>query len=218
MYIERITTNSDWIIYVLLTCIVLLAILRARFPIRFQKFIELAYQPNFLKLYNRDIDQRHLFTFISTFFNILSTPLFLFICAQFYYPEWEVAGVGWYIRIVTLYTIFLLGKLWIEKIIGVLIKRPNEVSSYTYEKLIYRNLLSIFVLVWNILLIIGIDKTPLIMSVAWVSILSLNILSLISSYKRNSARLFSHIFYFILYLCTLEIGPYILIIYTLIGI
>lgn len=218
MYIERVTNNSDWIIYVLLTCIVLLAILRARFPYRFQKFLELTFQTNFLKLYNRDIDQRHLFTFISTFFNILSTSLFLFLCAQFYFPERQIEGVGWYIRITTLYSIFLLGKLWIEQIIGVLIKRTNEVSSYVFEKLTYRNLLSIFILIWNILLFMAIDKTPITIGIAWLSIILLNVISLISSHRRNSSRLFSHIFYYILYLCALEIGPYLLIIYTLIGI
>lgn len=216
MYIERVTNNSDWIIYILLTCIVLVAVLRARFPYRFQKFIELPFQSTFLKLYNRDIDQRHLFTFISTFLNILSTSLFLFICAQFYFPERQIDGLGWYIRIATLYSIFLLGKLWIEQIVGILIKRPNEVSRYGYEKLIYRNLLSIFILIWNILLITAIDKTTVIMSVAWVSVVLLNTISLISSHKRNRSQIFNHIFYYILYLCALEIGPYVLIIYTLI--
>lgn len=218
MYIERVTKNSDWIIYVLLICIVLLAILRARFPYRFQSFISLTYQSSFLHLYNRDIDHRHLFTFISTFFNILSTSLFLFICAQFYFPEWQVDGVGWYIRIGTLYAIFLLGKLWIEQIVGVLVKQSKEVSKYAYEKLLYRNLLSIFILAWNILLLLVIQKTQLSIGLAWLSIVLLNIFSLISTHRRNSTHIFGRIFYFILYLCALEIAPYVLIIYTLIGI
>lgn len=218
VYIERVPNHSDWIIYVLLTCIVLLAILRARFPYRFLRLLQLTFQTNFLQLYNRDIDQRHAFTFISTFLNILSTSLFLFICGQYFLPEKQIEGLGWYIRITTLYTIFLLGKLWIEKIIGVLISRAEEVSKYTHEKLIYRNLLSIYILIWNIILLFILDKTQLSMSIAWLSIVLLNVLSLISSYKRNSSYLFSHYIYFILYLCTLEIGPYILIIYALVGV
>lgn len=218
MYIERVSNHSDWIIYVLLTCIVLLAILRARFPYRFLRLLQLTFQTNFLQLYNRDIDQRHAFTFISTFLNILSTSMFLFICGQYFLPEKEIEGLGWYIRIATLYTILLLGKLWIEQIIGVLVKRAAEVSKYTHEKLIYRNLLSIFILIWNITLLFILDKTQVTMTMAWLSILLLNIFYLISSYKRNSRHLFSHYIYYILYLCILEIGPYILIIYTLIGI
>lgn len=144
--------------------------------------------------------------------------MFLFICGQYFLPEKEIEGLGWYIRIATLYTILLLGKLWIEQIIGVLVKRAAEVSKYTHEKLIYRNLLSIFILIWNITLLFILDKTQVTMTMAWLSILLLNIFYLISSYKRNSRHLFSHYIYYILYLCILEIGPYILIIYTLIGI
>lgn len=218
VYIERIPDHSDWIIYVLLTCVVLLAILRARFPFRFLRFINLTFQTNFLKLYSRDIDTRHLFTLLSTFFNILSTSLFLFICGQYFLPEKQIDGIGWYIRISTLYAIFLLGKLWIEQIVGVLTKQSEEVSNYTYEKLMYRNLLSIYILIWNILLLLVFDKTSLTMTTAWVSIVALNIYSLISTYRRNSKQLFGHYVYFILYLCTLEISPYILIVYSLIGV
>lgn len=216
MYIERVPTHSDWIIYVLLICMILLAILRARFPFRFIRFISLTFQTNFLKLYSREIDSRHLFTFISTFFNILSTSLFLYICGQYFLPEKQIDGVIWYIRITTLYTIFLLGKLWIEQIIGVVAKRATEIANYTYEKLMYKNLLSIYIMIWNVLLLFVFDKTQLPITIAWFSIILLNIFSLISSYKRNSKQLFGHYIYFILYLCTLEIGPYILILYSLI--
>jgi len=218
VYIERVPNHSDWIIYVLLTCMILLAILRTRFPYRFLRLLQLTFQTNFLQLYNRDIDQRHAFTFISTFLNILSTSLFLFICGQFFLAEKNIEGIGWYIRITTLYAILLLGKLWVEKIIGVLVRRAEEVSKYTYEKLMYRNLLSIFILTWNIVLLFLLDRTQLTMNIAWISIVLLNLFSLISSYKRNSLQLFSHYIYFILYLCILEIGPYLLIVYTLIGI
>lgn len=218
VYIERIPNHSDWIIYVLLICMILLAILRARFPFRFSRFINLTFQTNFLKLYSREIDSRHLFTFISTFFNILSTSLFLYICGQYFLPEKQIDGVIWYIRITTVYAIFLLGKLWIEQIIGVVAKHAEQVSNYTYEKLMYRNLLSIYIMIWNVLLLFVFDIAQLSMTIAWISIVFLNVFSLVSSYKRNSKQLFGHYIYFILYLCTLEIGPYILIYYSLIGV
>ena len=189
--------------------------MRARFPFRFTRFINLTFQTNFLKLYSREIDSRHLFTFISTFFNIISTSLFLYICGQYFLPERQIDGPIWYIRIATLYAIFLLGKLWIEQIIGVITKRTSEISNYTYEKLMYRNLLSIYIMIWNVLLFFMLEQTQLVMAIAWISIVALNIFSLISSYKRNSTQLFGHYIYFILYLCTLEIGPYILILYSL---
>lgn len=217
VYIERVIVNSDWIIYIILTCIVLLAILRARFPYRFQSFLQLTYQSNFIKQYNRSVDQRHLFTFLSTFFNLISTSLFLFICAQQFLPTYEIEGIGWYIRIATLYSIFVLGKLWIEQIVGVITKRQNEISNYAYEKLIYRNLLSVFILICNILLLYTIPKTQMSLTIVGVTILFLNLIGLLSIHKRNSSQLFGRYFYFILYLCALEIGPYILIIYTLIG-
>ena len=82
----------------------------------------------------------------------------------------------------------------------------------------YRNLLSIYILIWNILLLLVFNKTQLAMTIAWVSVVALNVFSLISSYKRNSKQLFGHYIYFILYLCILEISPYILIVYSLIGV
>src|SRR5690625_6225654 len=85
VYIERIPTHSDWIIYVLLICMILLAILRARFPFRFSRFINLTFQTNFLKLYSREIYSRHLFSFISSFFYIFSTSFILYLCIHYFF-------------------------------------------------------------------------------------------------------------------------------------
>src|SRR5690625_7858268 len=75
----------------------------------------------------------------------------------------------------------------------------------------YRNFVSIYIIILNVLLLFVFDIAQLSMTIAWISIVFLNIFSLVSSYKRNSKQLFGHYIYFILYLCTLEIGPYILI-------
>lgn len=217
MYTERILNNSDWIIYILLICIILLAVLKSKYSHRFETFTKLAFQITFFKLYNRDIDRKHPFTFISSFINILSCSLFLYIFFQYYKPEWKVEGIGWYIRIATFYSSFILGKLWIEQILGLLIKKDNEFSNYVYEKLLGRNMLSIFVLIWNILLLFVLGTTPATMLLACSSILVINALSVVSIYIRNHTQIFSSIFYIILYLCVLEIGPYLLIINALIS-
>lgn len=217
MYIERLTNNSDWIIYLLLLCIVLIAILRRRYPHRFETFISISFQVAHFRLYNRDLDHKHPFTFISSFLNILSSSLFLYLCMQFYFPKWEVEGLSWYIRIATLYTILLLGKLWIEQILGLIIKRNVAFSSYVFEKLLARNMLSIFILIWNILLLYVFGISAISMLLAGASILLLNALSVVSIYTRNSKLIFSHVFYFIVYLCLLEIGPYLLIMHTMLS-
>lgn len=218
MYTERIVNNSDWIIYILLTCIVLLTILRVRLPYKFQSFLQLTYKINFIKHYNRDIDQRHLFTVLSTIFNLLSTSLFLFIFAQYFFPDQFIQGIASYIQITTFYSLFTLGKMWLEQIVGIITKRQQEISIYIYEKLMYQNLLSIFLLICNILLLFVLPITQTTLSILGLGAIFLNILSLLSSHKRNSSHLFGRYFYFILYLCALEIGPYVLIVYTLVRI
>lgn len=214
MYEERILDYSDWMVYTLLLCIVLLTLLRIRLPYRFKSFLQLAYQSNFIKHYNRDIDRRHLFTILTTMVHLLSNSLFLYIWLRYFTSKNSLQGFGGYIQTFTLYSIFVLGKMWIEQIIGITIKRPLEISNYVYEKLVYKNLLSLYILVCNILLLYTLPLTEITLIIITLSIVFLNVLSLLSIYKRNSSHLFGHYFYFILYLCALEIAPYILVVYA----
>lgn len=213
--IERSIENTDWIIFLLIGSLALLSIIKLSFPNRFHRFINLTYRVTFLQLYNREIDQRHPFIYLSTLLNLINTSLFLYFIANKFFPIYKIAGWLGYVKIFTLYTLFVLGKLWIEKIVGILSRREKQVTKHIFEKLIYRNLISVYIFILNILIAFVLVDSINLLYFGIISLLILNLISLLMTYRRNSFDLFPRYFYFILYLCTLDLGPYILIAYML---
>lgn len=215
--IERSIVNIDWIFFLLIGSLSLLSIIKLSFPNRFNRFIKLSHRITFFQLYNNEVDQRHPFIYLSTFFNLINTSLFIYIILQskLIFNSIQLIGALGYVKIFTLYTIFILGKLWIEKIIGILSKREKQITTYIFEKLIYKNILSLYIFILNVIILLLSTYSITFFYFSIISVFLLNMISTLIVYRRNSSKLFPRYFYFILYLCTLDLVPYILIAYLL---
>jgi hypothetical protein len=109
----------------------------------------------------------------------------------------------------------VLIKILLERLIGSLFEIDALIDSYLFQKTTYKNYTGFVLLPINILLIYTLSPSKSMIYVILGLIFSINLIGFITSFKNHQKVLLNSLFYFILYLCALEIGPY-LILYRLI--
>jgi len=135
----------------------------------------------------------------------------LYFLITVFFNEFKTQGVLLYLQIVSYYTLFLGVKFYIEKIIANLFSFDEYLEIYLYHKLSYRNLMGIFLLGINILFLYTLPQSPLLLLILILILLLVNLLSLFYTYRTNEKFIIDRFFYFILYLCALEISPYLIL-------
>jgi len=107
--------------------------------------------------------------------------------------------------------IFVLIKVLLERLIGSLFEIDKLTDLYLFQKITYKNYLGILLLPINALLLFTFQPTLNIIYGIIILLLSINVIGLISSLKSHQSLIKNNLFYFILYLCALEIAPYIIL-------
>jgi uncharacterized protein YacL len=113
-----------------------------------------------------------------------------------------------YIQIITFLIFFVLSKYLIEKIIGTAFNMEEFVEQFNLQKVTYRTYIGLFILPINIILFYYDSISRNIPLFIISTVLIINILTYLISIKNYQNLIFGKLFYFILYLCALEIAPY----------
>ncbi|MFN7100726.1 MAG: DUF4271 domain-containing protein, partial [Flavobacterium sp.] len=113
-----------------------------------------------------------------------------------------------FIRILTFLLFFILAKYLIEKIIATAFNIEEFSEQFNLQKVTYRTYIGLLVLPINIILFYydSISRNFILATIAIIMIA--NILTYLISIKNYQNIIFGKLFYFILYLCALEIAPY----------
>jgi len=206
----RLSEYQDWITITFLLCFCLLVLARISFPQRFEEFISLLNSGKFISFKGKENKAFHGFNIILFMMQTLVVSLFLYLCYSYFYPG-ELSPLVLYIRIFTGYTCFIMLKAGVEKIIGNVFDIDDRIDYYIFQKLSYRNFISLFLLFASLLLVYSIEVTALSLSIIAITAILSNAIAMIIIYRRNQSALSVNWFYFILYICALEIAPYIIL-------
>jgi hypothetical protein len=204
---ERIIGGKDWATILFVLCFVLIAVNKTAYETRFAEFVKLAWSDKYTKIYKEGGNLMSGFT-ISFFFIQLVSFAFLI---QFFLSYFDIVEkYSWisFIQIFTLVAVFILSKFLIEKIIATSFNIEEFNEQFNLHKVNYRTYIGMLLLPVNIILFY--NKPPHII-VLWI-IIGMIVLTSVVSYL-ISLRLYQNaiigkLFYFILYLCALEIAPY----------
>ena len=210
-YLERHAESLDWATLLLLGCLVLFTAAKYFYPKRFQEFIMLPITNKYFLVQGRNDEIHHPFNLFLFVAQVISVSLFIYLCFRIYSPETIVNNPWLFVQISTAYAVFVLVKFVIEKIIGSIFSIDSLINSYLYQKLSYRNLLSIIFFMGNLIFFFLVEPTQSILFIFALAVLTLNSIALFYSYKTNGNVILGNFFYFILYLCALEISPYIIL-------
>lgn len=197
----------DWVTLIMVGCIVVIAILKVIYPKRFEDFIRLPVSNNYFLAKGKSEELRHPFSILLFLIQLISISLFVYL----FFLEKGKATVLLFFQILSAVFIFIIVKTSIEKMIGAIFSIKNIIDQYIYEKLSYRNFISLLLIIANLIFYFSV-KPDLNTLLIFTGILFLiNILILFYSYKKYRSLIFSNFFYFLLYLCALEISPYLIL-------
>lgn len=112
--------------------------------------------------------------------------------------------------------VFIYTKYFIEILIGWAFNISKFVVSFNLQKNSFNKLLGIFIILLNSLAIYSFPNSIIFIKISIFFVISLYVVGLYKVIRLNDNLILSNMFYFILYLCTLEIVPILFFINELI--
>ena len=204
---ERIIESKDWATVLFVLCVGIIVVNKTISSVRFNEFIRLAYSDKYTKIYKDSSNLMSGFTVSMFVLQLFSFSFFtLLVLNQFDKAE-KTNGIV-YIQIFTFLTVFILSKFLIEKIVATAFKIEEFNEQFNLLKVNYRAYFGFILLPVNIILFYNTFDSKLFFWILLVALFVINITTYIVALKLYQNLLMRKIFYFILYLCTLEIAPY----------
>lgn len=211
---ERILESKDWATILFVISFAMIAITRTAFESRFSDFMRLVVSDKYIKIYRDSGNVMSWFTVLLFFVQLISLSFFVQIA---------LSSLGYisktdgriYLRIATLLGVFILSKYLVEKIIATVFDIEEFAEQFNLQKVSYRTYLGLLLLPVNVVLFYNDSISINVINIIIFAVLSINVLAYLNSLKIYQNLLVGKIFYFILYLCTLEIAPYYIMYYLL---
>ena len=177
---------------------------------RFTDFIRLFGTTNYLKIYFKDhrfLDPFDILLFLNFCINGTLTGILTYTTLI---QNLEL-NAFLFIKLGALLGSWVLIKILLEIGIGYLFDIPKLFHSYVFQQVSFLNFLGVVLLPLNSLLIFSTLNHYILMITTLVISGVILFVGFMKSIKTYQKLLTNNFFYFILYLCTLEIGPYIVL-------
>ncbi|MBL7473839.1 DUF4271 domain-containing protein [Robertkochia sediminum] len=201
---QYLTTESI-LLFISLLCITLAKVLDEQ---RFHAFLAIIINQRYLKVYSKEQNKTQ------NRFNLLLFVPQLVVIAMIIkegIDRLDLAKDTNILVIISFLTLFILFKYYLEKIIATIFEIGNFTESFQFHKLTYRNYSALILLpLLAYYTYSGLDKNILIV-IALSIFLLLNLISLALTLLNHQKSISRYLFYFILYLCALEIAPYLIL-------
>ena len=204
---ERILVNKDWATILFVLALAIIALNKSVFSIRFNEFIKLGYSDKYNKVYKDTNNLLNWFTISMFIIQLISFSFFILLLLS-YFNYTKTDNYITYIQIITFLFVFVLSKFLIEKIVGSAINSENLVDQFNLIKTNYRAFLGFVLLPVNIILYYNSWPIKEVFYVILGIFLLYNVFTYYFLVKTYQKIIIGKLFYFILYLCTLEIAPY----------
>jgi hypothetical protein len=204
---QRVLQNNDWITILFVLCFIIIGMTRNAYSNRFNDYIRLLVSNKYTVIYRDNSNLKSWFTVILFAIQVISYSLFIQYLL-YYFFDYQKNDYLLFIRIVNGLIFYILAKFIIEKIIATIFNIEDFIEQYNLLKISYRTYVSLMLL--PVLLLLFYNKQPII-EIVFIIIGVLLVSNLViygNGLKVFQKLIIGNLFYFILYLCTLEIAPY----------
>lgn len=206
----REVISYEWFTVFMVLGLSLITMAKVLFTNRFLDFIGVLGNSKYLKLYTKD--QKFIDFFDGLLFLNLAIGLSIF--GYFSYltlVPTEIFELDVFLKILLGITGISLIKILIERLVGSLFEIDKLIDSYLFQKISYKNFNGFVLLITNTLLLYVINPTKNIIIGVVALMVLINLIGFMTSFKNHQKTVTNNLFYFILYLCALEIGPYLIL-------
>ena len=202
--------SNELFTILLVVGLVIIALAKLTAPKRFEDFLYVIGNSKYLKIYSRD--QKFFDKFDALLFGnlILCLAVFSFILYQ-KVIDFKTMDINIFFKLTTGISAFILIKVLIERLIGSLFEIDKLIDEYLFQKISYKNYLGLLLLPINAILLFSFQDSLNLVYIFVIILLVVNIIGLITSFKTHQSLIKNNLFYFILYLCALEIAPYVIL-------
>lgn len=206
----REIVSNEWFTILIVVCLLVLAVAKLTYSKRFNEYVGVIGNSKYLKIYGRDqkfIDQFDALLFV----NLIITFSIFALISYSTLIETISFDILMFLKVVFAIGAILLVKVLLERLLGSLFDIDDVMDVYVFQKTNYRNYVGLILLPINVLLIYGLQPNATMIYII-SGILVLVLLSgFFTTFKSYQKLFLGNLFYFILYLCALEIGPYIIL-------
>lgn len=190
-------------------CLIIVALSKSLFTKRFNEFILLLFNSRHTNQYIKEQRFFDLFEgllFLNFIINLgLLLHTYLSNQASNAIPQIDV------FKYALLIGLFLILKVLFERLLSSVLDIEPIIDKYIFEKTSFQNFIGLLLLPLNALLIYSIPPSHIILIILLAILLSIQLFGLFLFIKNNLNVFRKSLFYFILYLCTLEIAPYVVL-------
>jgi len=206
--LERHIFSQDWITLTIGACLLILTLVKWVYKNEFNHLLTAAFSDRYIKV-SRNENPNHLLRISIIIVYVISLTL------------WEIKlsfidgntnlDFETFILTLTIISVFIMGKRYLSMMVASLMKFDQILELIEYHRNTYRAILGIFLLLLNLCIYyIFPESSTYIWIASYISIAIFFAYNIIILYT-YSKGLIKEGFYFILYLCTLEIAPYLLL-------
>lgn len=209
--IERYIDSMDWATLVLFISLGILALGKYVFAGHFKSFVILPFNNRYILLYNK---KGKLFGWFHTaifIFQIINFSLFAVLALTSFYPQQFNDPVRLFFLVLGGISLYHLLKVSIQFAPGIVFDSNSLIKDLIFNKTSYLNYSGLLLCVFNILAAYVFTEGNAIYYLGigvFLLINAVGFFNIINTYKKVLA---SNLLYFILYLCTLEIAPLVII-------
>ena len=202
---------NDYFTILIVLCLIFIAVTKLLYAKRFNDFFEILGNSNYLKIYLKD--QKFINTFDGLLFLnlIISLTIFILASLDIFNYSGHTQSIELYYKLLLSIGSLILIKVLIDRLIGSLFEVDEIMNVYVFHKITFNNYIGLILLPINILLIFTLNSSKTFVYIVLFILITINITGFLISIKSHQKVIKSNLFYFILYLCALEIAPYLIL-------
>lgn len=209
-FLLRNIEYNEYLTYLLLGSLLIIMCLKQIYSYQFEEFLSVLTNGKYFILHNKKDKKKNLFNSLFFLFFTINISVFIYTVLKplKLRPENDIEFFA-YIFLFT--NSFFISKYLIEKIIFEILSLNSVFENYNFQKLTCINFISLFLFLANIIfLYISINPSEFMAYISIGIFFSLYLISITIIILYNQKIFLKHWFYFILYLCALEIAPFLI--------
>jgi len=208
--ILRTTETSDWITLVLFGSLLFVLIAKSLYYARFLNFVLLPFNNKYIFMYNKKERLLNRFHVLFTVFQVINTSLFLFLVYRYFiFSESNYSPYTYPTLLIALF-IFTLFKIILQLTNGFIFGSKAIFTELIFKKMSYLNYGGIVLFLANVVLTYVNTEPKVVIFTAIILFVCVNVIGWVLVLKNYQNLIANYFFYFILYLCTLEIAPLVI--------
>ncbi|MFK7812877.1 MAG: DUF4271 domain-containing protein [Maribacter sp.] len=193
--------------------LILIVVAKSTFYNRFLNFIILPFNNKYIFMYNKKEKLMNWFHIFFTVFQVINFSLFLYLSWKVFFGSLKDSDLNLYLYPIILgaLLLFLIIKVVLQLGNGFIFNSNKTISELIFKKLSYLNHSAIVMLLANIVLSYVFKDSKAVVYVTFFLILLINGIGWVTLLRNHQKFITNNFFYFILYLCALEIAPWVII-------